>query len=205
MPPANWWPSTRTCFKPCALQFAKGYAARLDVATQESQLAQVAAMLPPLLKQLAQQRDLLAALAGSFPSQAQPSSSSSPACNCHRIAREPSLATRRPASGRAPGRGEPSRRQCPGWHRGRQPPAEYYADGRCRDHGVGGRQDVFERHRLLDFGGRRDPTHFPRRSFVAQGTGRPGSLYAGRRTIPGHGPDRLPKCRRHIACAPTGC
>ena len=66
------------------LQFAKGYVGRLDVATQESQLAQVAAMLPPLLKQLAQQRDLLAALSGSFPSQAQPSSSSLPACNCRR-------------------------------------------------------------------------------------------------------------------------
>ncbi len=51
-------------------QYARGYAARLDVATQESQLAQVAATLPPLLKQLAQQRDLLAALAGRFPSQA---------------------------------------------------------------------------------------------------------------------------------------
>ncbi len=51
------------------VQFAKGYAARLDVATQESQLAQVTATLPPLLKQLAQQRDLLAALSGRFPSQ----------------------------------------------------------------------------------------------------------------------------------------
>jgi NodT family efflux transporter outer membrane factor (OMF) lipoprotein len=51
------------------LQFAKGYAGRLDVATQESQLAQVAAALPPLLKQLAQQRHLLAVLSGSFPSQ----------------------------------------------------------------------------------------------------------------------------------------
>jgi len=51
------------------LQFAKGYIGRLDVATQESQLAQVAAALPPLLKQLAQQRDLLAALSGSFPGQ----------------------------------------------------------------------------------------------------------------------------------------
>jgi NodT family efflux transporter outer membrane factor (OMF) lipoprotein len=53
-------------------QFARGYAARLDVAAQESQLAQVAATLPPLLKQLAQQRDLLAALAGGFPNQALP-------------------------------------------------------------------------------------------------------------------------------------
>jgi NodT family efflux transporter outer membrane factor (OMF) lipoprotein len=50
-------------------QFARGYVSRLDVAAQEAQLAQVAASLPPLLKQLAQQRDLLAALAGSFPTQ----------------------------------------------------------------------------------------------------------------------------------------
>jgi len=50
-------------------QFSKGYVSRLEVAAQESQLAQVAATLPPLLKQLAQQRDLLAALAGVFPSQ----------------------------------------------------------------------------------------------------------------------------------------
>ena len=50
-------------------QFAKGYVSRLDVAAQESQLAQVTATLPPLLKQLAQQRDLLARLAGGFPNQ----------------------------------------------------------------------------------------------------------------------------------------
>ncbi len=50
-------------------QYSKGYASGLDVAAQESQLAQVAATLPPLLKQLAQQRDLLAALAGDFPNQ----------------------------------------------------------------------------------------------------------------------------------------
>jgi NodT family efflux transporter outer membrane factor (OMF) lipoprotein len=49
-------------------QFARGYASRLDVAAQESQLAAVVATLPPLLKQLAQQRDLLAALSGGFPS-----------------------------------------------------------------------------------------------------------------------------------------
>jgi NodT family efflux transporter outer membrane factor (OMF) lipoprotein len=50
-------------------QYAKGYASQLDVTAQESQLAQVAATLPPLLKQLAQQRDLLAVLAGGFPNQ----------------------------------------------------------------------------------------------------------------------------------------
>jgi len=50
-------------------QYAKGYASELDVAAQESQLAQVIATLPPLLKQLAQQRDLLAVLSGGFPNQ----------------------------------------------------------------------------------------------------------------------------------------
>ena len=51
-------------------QLVKGYASRLDVVAQESQLAQVAAMLPPLLKQSAQLHDLLAVLAGRFPNQA---------------------------------------------------------------------------------------------------------------------------------------
>ena len=51
-------------------QFAKGYASRLEVVAQESQLAQVTATLPPILKQAAQLRDLLAVLAGRFPNQA---------------------------------------------------------------------------------------------------------------------------------------
>jgi NodT family efflux transporter outer membrane factor (OMF) lipoprotein len=53
-------------------QFKSGYVSRLDVAAQESQLAQVATTLPPLLKQLAQERDLLAVLSGGFPSQDPP-------------------------------------------------------------------------------------------------------------------------------------
>jgi NodT family efflux transporter outer membrane factor (OMF) lipoprotein len=53
-------------------QFDKGYVSRLDVAAQEAQLAQVVATLPPLVKQLAQQRDLLAALSGGFPNQDLP-------------------------------------------------------------------------------------------------------------------------------------
>ncbi len=51
-------------------QFDKGYANRLDLAAQESQLAQVTATLPPLLKQSAQLKDLLAVLTGRFPSRA---------------------------------------------------------------------------------------------------------------------------------------
>jgi NodT family efflux transporter outer membrane factor (OMF) lipoprotein len=50
-------------------QYKRGYASQLDVAAQESQLAQIAATLPPLAKQLAQQRDALAVMAGGFPNQ----------------------------------------------------------------------------------------------------------------------------------------
>ena len=50
-------------------QYAKGYASRADLAAQEAQLALAEAALPSLRKQLAQQRDLLAVLAGRFPSE----------------------------------------------------------------------------------------------------------------------------------------
>jgi len=52
-------------------QLAHGYVGRLDVAAQETQMAQVAATLPPLRTQLAQQDHLLAVLSGQFPGQAQ--------------------------------------------------------------------------------------------------------------------------------------
>jgi len=49
-----------------------GYASGLDVASQESALAQAELVLPPLKKQLEQSRDLLAVLAGDLPAQGQP-------------------------------------------------------------------------------------------------------------------------------------
>ena len=53
-------------------QLDTGYASRSDVAAQEAQLAQVEATLPPLRKALGVQRDLLAALSGSYPSEGPP-------------------------------------------------------------------------------------------------------------------------------------
>jgi len=53
-------------------QYARGYVSQLDVAAQEAQLAQISATLPPLLNQLAQQRDLLARLSGGFPNEELP-------------------------------------------------------------------------------------------------------------------------------------
>jgi len=51
-------------------QFDKGYASRLDLAAQQSQLAQVTATLAPLRLQLAQQQHALAVLTGQFPGDA---------------------------------------------------------------------------------------------------------------------------------------
>lgn len=52
-------------------QFELGAVARGDVLTQQSQLAQVQATLPPLQKQLEQTRYMLSTLVGRFPSQDQ--------------------------------------------------------------------------------------------------------------------------------------
>lgn len=51
-------------------QFKKGVVSGLEVAAQESQLAQAKAALPTLAKQLDQERDLLAVLCGRYPSEA---------------------------------------------------------------------------------------------------------------------------------------
>lgn len=50
-------------------QFELGGAAKTDVLTQQTQLAQLLATLPPLQKQLEQNRNLLAVLLGQLPSQ----------------------------------------------------------------------------------------------------------------------------------------
>jgi NodT family efflux transporter outer membrane factor (OMF) lipoprotein len=50
-------------------QFELGSIAKTDVLAQDSELAQTRATLPPLQKQLAQQRHLLMALTGRFPNQ----------------------------------------------------------------------------------------------------------------------------------------
>jgi NodT family efflux transporter outer membrane factor (OMF) lipoprotein len=51
-------------------EFKAGAASGLDVASQEAQLAQAQALLPPLEKAYAQQRNLIAVLTGNFPADA---------------------------------------------------------------------------------------------------------------------------------------
>jgi NodT family efflux transporter outer membrane factor (OMF) lipoprotein len=53
-------------------QFRLGYAMRIDVAAQETAVAQAEATLPPLQEQLEQTRDLIRALVGNMPSEDVP-------------------------------------------------------------------------------------------------------------------------------------
>ncbi len=57
-------------------QYDLGQVSMADVAAQEAALAQAQAALPPLEKQLAQQRDALSALAGRMPSEESRASNS---------------------------------------------------------------------------------------------------------------------------------
>jgi outer membrane protein TolC len=64
-------------------RFSLGGASQADVLTQEAQLAQTRATLPPLQKQLAQTRNQLTALAGRFcPATKRRQNSIWPACIC---------------------------------------------------------------------------------------------------------------------------
>ena len=53
-------------------QKSKGYIGGSDIAAQQTQLAQLEASLPPLIKQRDQQKNLIAVLTGAYPSEARP-------------------------------------------------------------------------------------------------------------------------------------
>ena len=168
-------------------QFAKGYASRLDLAAQESQLAQVAAALPPLLKQLAQQRDLLATLSGGFPSEAIPEEFELSSLQLPQDL--PMSVPSRFVNQRPDVRQAEETLHAASAQIGiatAEPAAERHAHGQHWHHGTGNQPDVRLRRGLLDFGGRCDAAHLRRRRLDAPGARRQGGLRAGRRTISQH-------------------
>ena len=102
-------------------QLEKGYASGVDVAAQESQLAQVAATLPPLVKQSAQLSDQLAVFAGRFPSDSPRKVHAGQSAAARRTARQPAVGTGGAATGRAAGGGQYACRQRQSRYRARQP------------------------------------------------------------------------------------
>ena len=183
-------------------QYQKGYASQLDVAAQESQLAQVLATLPPLLKQLAQQRDLLAVLAGGFPSQDLTEKFELANLQLPRelpLSLPSQLVEQRPDVRQAEENLHSASAQIGIAVANRLPSFALTADAGSSpvalskmfsegngfwDLGAGVTQPIFDAGTLRH------------RERAAQA-----AFTAGRRTISQHGPDRLSKCRGHPACA----
>ena len=186
-------------------QFAKGYVGRLDVAAQESQLAQVTATLPPLLKQLAQQRDLLAVLSGGFPSQDLTEKFELSSLQLPQelpLSLPSQLVEQRPDVRQAEENLHSASAQIGVAVANRLPSFALTAD-------VGSMALVFSQMfaagtGFWDVGAGVTQPIFQGGTLVAPRARRQSRLYSGRRTISQHRLDRLSECRGHAACAPTG-
>jgi NodT family efflux transporter outer membrane factor (OMF) lipoprotein len=179
-------------------QLTKGYASRLDVAAQEAQLAQMNATLPPLLKQLDQNRDLMAALSGGFPSEGLAEKFEMSSLQLPRdlpLSLPSRLVEQRPDVRQAE-----ENMHCRG-----QSLAEFYLDCGCRFRRLAFGADVLFRHGFLGVGGVRDAAHFRRRNSSASPAGGPSGLHPGCRAISQHGPFGLSERGRHPGGAQTGC
>ena len=145
-------------------QFDDGYANRNDVALQEAALAQVKATLPPLRKALQQNRDLISALAGVYPSQgAARNLQTRPSAFADRPAGEPAVAADRATPGRARGGGAAALGQRTDRRRHRQHASELHDQRQWRIHEYGARRIACAAERVLD----RSPATPRRRSSTA--------------------------------------
>ena len=175
------------------------------VAAQESQLAQIAATLPPLVKQLAQLRDLLAVLAGRFPSQAPTENFDLSKLQLPEdlpVSLPSALVEQRPDVLQAEANLHAASAKIGIAIANRLPNIELTA--KCRQHGAGAESAVHRGHGLL---GRRRGGHgadLPGRHAAASGARRQGRLRAGRRTISQHRSDGLSECGRYLVRARTG-
>ena len=118
-------------------QNERGQIAQPDVVTQETAVAQAKLLLPPLERQLAQQRNLIAVLTGRFPATTWIPRSIFKPSTCRAIAVEPAGQSRAPAPGHPRGRGSRPCRQRPGRGRHRQPLPADNLDRQCRQHRAG--------------------------------------------------------------------
>ena len=155
---------------------------------QQAALAQVEQTLPPLQKQLAQQRDLLAALIGGFPSDRIAGEiRARRIAAAARSAGQPAVEARRAASGYPRRRSQSAIGQRPDRRRHRQPAAEHHADRQYRLHRAVGRSTVHAGLRLLGRDRRRHPAAVSRRHLAAQGARREGGLQSGGGAVSQHG------------------
>ena len=158
-------------------QSALGQIAQADVVAQQAALAQTQQSVFPLQKQLAQERDLLATLAGRFPSEAPDRAfRSCVAATAAGPAAERAGEARGAAAGRSGRRGksacsERSDRRCR-----RQPAPQPHADRQRRQHSDAPRWAVHARQRLLERRREPDATDLCRRHLAASPARRRGRL-----------------------------
>ena len=187
-------------------QYAKGYASELDVAAQESQLAQMAATLPPLLKQLAQQRDLLTVLAGGFPDKdmAEKFELSSLQLPHELPLSLPSkLVEQRPDVRQAEENLHSASALIGVARANRLPSFNLTGD-------IGSMALAFGNIFSAGNGFRATGASVTQPIFrwwnsKASGASRPSGLCSGQRTIPQHSPHRISKCGRYAECTTTRC
>ena len=190
----------RLCSNCCADRTSLGQIAEADVVAQEAALAQIQQTLPPLQRQLEQQRHLIAALVGRFPSQGP----TRPfdlvdAASAARSAGQPAVATHRAAPGRARRGSESAFHQRPasalrspiGCPISRSPLMPAARRSRCR-------QAVLASHRLLDARRQHPAADLPRRRADTARGRRARRLRSGGGAISQHGDHRVPERRRCV-------
>ena len=163
-------------------QYALGQVARADVVAQEAALAQCQATLPPLEKQLAQQRDLLSRLAGRFPSEALTDKFEISSLELPQelpVSLPSKLVEQRPDVRSA----EEQMHCCqrPDRRGRRQPAAQHYAERRLWEQRHRDRSIVHSGDRFLDPGGQCDPADIPGGDAAAPATCRRSGLSTRRR------------------------
>ena len=141
-------------------QYALGQIANADVVAQEAALAQAQAMLPPLEKQLAQQRDLLARLVGRFPSETLPEEFELSSLQLPQelpVSLPSKLVEQRPDVRSAEEQLHAASAEIGVSYR--QPAAEYYFERQCRLQRHRNKSIVHLWHRILGLGRQSDPAN----------------------------------------------
>ena len=152
-------------------QYELGQIASGDIAAQEAALAQVQALLPPLEKQLAQQRDLLARLVGCFPSEtARRGVRTLLLAIAARSTCEPSLQAGCAAAGCSLCRRAIARSQCRDRREYRQSAAEHYSERQCRLQRHRNKSIIYLWNRILGIGRQSDSTNLSGGNIVAPAT-----------------------------------
>ncbi len=183
-----------------------GFSMRIDVAVQETVLAQAKAALPPLQMQFEQNRDLIRALVGNLPNDDVPETFELDALRL-----PPEIPMSLPAKiieqtpGRARRRGPVAQRQRPGGSGGRRDAAAVPHQWLIRRQRRPIRLVVSFGRSFLESGRGHDPTPVPGRNFAAPKASCERGPEAIHGSVPKHGDHRVSEHRRLFARLAVRC